>query len=88
MILWSQESDIQYPDLADPEVRAEFDLTATYRLDSDVPLPYVIPRSFAHRPEIVPLDQRHEVPVSAWVSSPWDRCGRDAYLRERSMSCR
>jgi hypothetical protein len=82
LVLWSQESAVQYPDIADPAVRAGFDLIATYELDSDVPLPYLTPRVFAQRPPLVPLAARDETPVSAWVSSQWDRCGRDEYLLE------
>ncbi len=79
-VLWSQESAVHYPPLLDPDYADQFDLRATYRLDSDVPIPYLTADLFDSLTPLTPLDQRHEVPVSAWVSSTWDRCGRDRYL--------
>ncbi|HQZ36736.1 MAG TPA: glycosyltransferase family 10 [Ilumatobacteraceae bacterium] len=79
-VQWSQESTVQYPMLLDEGFNAKFDLRMTYRLDSDVPIPYVTPDMFDALQPIVPLEQRNEVAVSAWVSGAWDRCGRDNYL--------
>ena len=81
-VLWCQESGAHYPLLDDPVFVASFDLTATYRLDSDVPLPYSRPRDYADLPPMVPLGERRATPATAWISSRFDRCGRTAYLRE------
>lgn len=81
-VLWSQESAVHFPALDDPTFCGQFDLRATYRLDSDVPIPYIRWYSFDHLAPIVPLAERRTVLASAWVSSGWDRCGRDDYLRQ------
>jgi len=75
-----QESAIHYPLLHDAGFNGRFDLRMTYRLDSDVPIPYLAPDIFDSLPPIVPTAQRQEVAVSAWISSPWDRCARDNFL--------
>ena len=40
-VAWSAESDVNYPLLRDRAFMARFDLTMTYRLDSDVPVTYI-----------------------------------------------
>ena len=79
-VQWSQESAVHYPQLLDDEFNSRFDLRMTYRLDSDVPIPYVAPDMFDALAPLTPLDRRNPVMVSAWTSSRWDRCGRDPYL--------
>lgn len=79
-VQWSQESAIQFPSLVDEEFCSLYNLRMTYLLDSDVPIPYVVPDMFEQLPPLVPLARRHPVAVSAWVSSGFDRCGRDEYL--------
>jgi len=81
-VLWSQESEVQFPALSEPSFAGAFDIRATYRLDSDVPIPYAAPTMFDRLPEPMPLAERRPAPVSAWISSKWDRCGRDDYLRD------
>ena len=86
-VLWSQESAVHYPKLINTAYVAEFDLQMTYRLDSDIPIPYLSPDLFSpdifHQlPSVPALDARCNVPISAWASSRSDRCGRDRYLLE------
>ena len=81
-VLWSQESATQYPQLDNHTFVAQFDLVATYWLDSDLPIPYVVSRSFDALPPLAPLEQRSPTPASAWISSALDKCGRDLYLLE------
>lgn len=81
-VLWSQESEVQFPELAKPDFAGAFDIRATYRLDSDVPIPYADAAMFDRRRDAVPLAERRPVPVSAWISSAWDKCGRNEYLHE------
>src|SRR4051794_7773034 len=42
-IAWSYESDVYYPQLQMPGFLKQFDWTATYRLDSDIPVLYLDP---------------------------------------------
>ncbi len=46
LILASMESDVNYPILAHPRALAHFDLLMTYRLDSDIPMPYANRRQY------------------------------------------
>jgi len=79
-VMWSMECEVHYPNVTSRHFRRQYDLSATYRLDSDVPLPYVRAHRFDALPPLVPIEQRHDVPVSAWISSGWDKWGRDEYL--------
>ena len=79
-VMWSMESEVHFPQVTSRRFRRQYDLSATYRLDSDVPLTYVRTHRFGELPALAPIEQRHEVPVSAWMSSGWDKCGRDDYL--------
>jgi hypothetical protein len=86
-VLWSQESAVHYPKLINAAYTAEFDLQMTYRLDSDVPIPYLgpdilAPARFHQPPDGAALTARCAAPISAWVSSHSDKCGRDRYLLE------
>jgi hypothetical protein len=81
-VLWSQESSVHYPQLLDAVYLARFDLRMTYQLDSDVPIPYLSADMFDVAAPLPASAARGEVPISAWVSSSWDRCGRDRYLLE------
>jgi Glycosyltransferase family 10 (fucosyltransferase) C-term/Fucosyltransferase, N-terminal len=81
-VAWSWESSVHFPQLDDPSYVACFDLMATYRLDSHVPIPHLWDGMFDALAPIVPAAERTTVPVAAFVSSPWDRCGRNDYLAE------
>jgi len=41
-VAWSLESVVNYPELDDPAFMARFDVTMTYRLSADVPIPYTV----------------------------------------------
>jgi len=43
LIVMSMESSVNYPCLSNSETMDQFDIKATYRMDSDVPLPYLMP---------------------------------------------
>jgi len=80
-VAWSMECDTHYPHLRDPGFLDQFDLTMTYRLDSDVPVTYV-PAEFR---EMLREPVAHKPPgdlVNAFISSAHDRSGRCALLRE------
>jgi Glycosyltransferase family 10 (fucosyltransferase) C-term/Fucosyltransferase, N-terminal len=81
-VAWSGESSVHFPQLDDPSYVGRFDLTATYRFDSDVPIPYLWDGMFEALAPILPTAARMTVPAAAFVSSPWDRCGRNDYFSE------
>lgn len=78
-VAWSMESEVNYPQLADPAFVARFDLAMTYRRDADVWVPYL------PRPEwlAAPVSPKTEpVPAVYFASSAIDRSGRHAYVAE------
>lgn len=81
-VAWSMESEVLYPVLADPAFMRQFDLTMTYRRDSDVPLSYIagdyegILRLLRRPPP--PKDPGHV--AASLVSGNFDACGRTQYL--------
>jgi alpha-1,3-fucosyltransferase 10 len=81
-VAWSWESSVHFPQLDDPAYVARFDLTATYRFDSSIPIPHLWEGMFGALPPVVPARERSVVPAAAFVSSPDDRCGRNDYLAE------
>jgi hypothetical protein len=80
-VAWSFESDRFYPRLGDPKYMQQFDLTMTYRWDSDVPVAYFGPdiRDELFRP---PVEKTASAPAVAFVSNVFDLCGRYKYLQE------
>lgn len=78
-VAWSMESEVNYPQLADPAFAARFDLAMTYRRDADVWVPYL------PRPEwlAAPASPKTEpAPAVYFASSAIDRSGRHAYVAE------
>jgi len=84
-VAWSFESDGFYPRLRDPKYMRQFDLTMTYRWDSDVPVAYFGPDT---RDELLraPALKTASAPVVAFVSNRFDLSGRFKYLKEL-MQC-
>lgn len=80
-IAWSMESEVHYPLLADPDFMRHFDLSMTYRLDSDIPVTYVHPglATALRRPV---RRKTEAVPAVAFISSNWDASGRREYMQE------
>jgi alpha-1,3-fucosyltransferase 10 len=78
-VAWSQESEVNYPLMADRAFMARFDLTMTHRRDADVWTPYV-PHVEAL---LAPPAAKTEVALAVYMASNAnDRSGRDAYVRE------
>ena len=83
-VAWSMESDANYPALADPGFMRHFDLTMTYRRDSDIWVPYLesellelgraLPRPLR--------DPNAHAPAVYIASNPFALSGRDDYVRE------
>jgi alpha-1,3-fucosyltransferase 10 len=81
-ILMSMESAVNYPMLRHPKLNEVFDLTMTYRLDSDIPCPYPNRRdygSFLDPPTPHPGPSSGALAVYI-ASNPVDH--RDRYVRE------
>lgn len=83
-VAWSMESDSNYPQLADAGFMSQFDLTMTYREDSDVVARYCEPADwlpFRPPPPVEHLS-REPAPAVYISSSDVDRSGRTEYVRE------
>jgi hypothetical protein len=80
-VAWSMESAANYPPLADPGYLRDFDLTMTYRLDSDVPVPYFEPGLLAAL-TIPPALKVEPAPAVLFISNAEERSGRTEYARE------
>ena len=86
-VAWSMECERHYPQMADPAFMRHFALTMTYRLDSDIPVPYLPPdfstslqqgsQLYEARSGIKP-----EAVANAFISSSYDLSGRSALLKE------
>ncbi|MBI2839374.1 MAG: alpha-1,3-fucosyltransferase [Acidobacteria bacterium] len=85
-VAWSLESEVNYPQLRDPSFTRHFDLTATYRRDSDVPLSYVSyysdSRSLARALVQPPARKSPDRTAVSLISSRIDRSGRLEYADE------
>jgi len=80
-VAMSMESDVNYPQLLDESLMAMFDLTMTYRLDSDVPSPY-LNLAIAEAMRTPPRAKTEPAPA-VYIASNWrDRSGRTEYVRE------
>lgn len=80
-VAWSMESAAMYPPLADPGYLRAFDLTMTYRFDSDVPTPYFEPQLLADL-GAPPSPKTESSPAALFLSNEEERSGRTGYLRE------
>lgn len=82
----SMECETNYPRLQDPAFMRKFDVTMTYRYDSDIPVPYFSYFSSAAeflqalRQPSAPKTAR--VPAVAFISSRFNASGRRAYVRK------
>ena len=85
-VAWSMECEAHYPLLADPDFMSQFDLTMTYRRDSDIPLSYIA-GDYNGILELLrrPAPPKHPGHVAASiVSGRFDACGRRQYLTRLS----
>jgi hypothetical protein len=76
----SQESEANYPLLADPMFMAQFDLTMTYRQDADVWTPYFGPETLQTL-LTPPVPKTETAPAVFFASGDVDRSGRAEYVR-------
>jgi len=85
-VAYSQECDLHHAPQRDPELLARFDLSMTYQLDSDVPVPYLdcftSPDALLRELVAPPREPQHTGLAAAFISSPADLSGRQAYVSE------
>lgn len=79
-VAWSMESDVYYLQLKSPKFMAQFDLTMTYRLNSDVPVLYVDP-GIAEALRTPPIAKTGEAPVVLFSSNSRELSGRTEYFQ-------
>jgi hypothetical protein len=85
-VAWSIECAANYPQLRDACFMRQFDLTMTYRLDADVPIPYTsyygdvanLARALRSRPRPKTRDKM----AALFISGRLDRSGRVVYAAE------
>ncbi len=78
-VAWSMESDINYPLLANERFMSQFDLTMTYRRDSDIWAPYIDPDTIARLMQ-PPESKTERGPAVYFASNSATTLGRDAYV--------
>jgi Glycosyltransferase family 10 (fucosyltransferase) C-term/Fucosyltransferase, N-terminal len=80
-VAWSAESDVNYPHLRNRAFMARFDLTMTYRLDSDVPVTYIDEWIYGQlrRP---PVPKTENATAVIFLSSTRESSGRSSYIAE------
>ena len=84
-VAWSMESDVNLPQLKMPAFLRYFDLTMTYRLDSDVPILYVTECFGADPREALasaPQPKTEASPVAYFDSNKWASNKRSVYVAE------
>jgi len=75
------ESETNYPQLTDRRYMSGFDITMTYRLDSDVPALY-FDRQLVNALSQAPVSKTEEAHAVYLVSSRFNRSCRYEYVRE------
>jgi hypothetical protein len=79
-VAWSMECEVHYPWMSDPDFLQLFDLTMTYRRDSDVPVPYydlnLIPALRS-----LPKPKSKDKLTALFLSGSHDRSGRVRLVR-------
>jgi len=78
-VFWSTECEAHYEWQYEPRILSLFDLTATYKMDSNIPVPHF----HSHYPEIL---RRPPAPkqgfINAFISGTPDKSNRIGYLTE------
>jgi hypothetical protein len=82
-VAWSMESNVNYPELADPGVMGAYDLTMTYARASDVWAPYLPPLEAWRRARLATLPRKSATaPVAMFQSAADDHSARNALAAE------
>jgi hypothetical protein len=80
-VAWSMECETLYPRLREPAFIQQFDLSMTYRLDSDVPTPYYQPGLLQELKTLAQPKPPGNL-VALFVSSRFNHSHRLEYLQE------
>jgi glycosyl transferase family 10 (putative fucosyltransferase) len=80
-VAWSMECEAYYPRLNDPVFMDFFDLTMTYRLNSDIPVPY-LDHGLTGLLRGAPAKKEDGNLLNAFVSSSYNNSGRIEYLTQ------
>jgi hypothetical protein len=78
-VAWSMECEANYPRLKDPIFMQCFDLMMTYRLDSDIPVPYIEHR-FNTLLRSPPRKKDNDHLLNAFISIQYNKSMRIEYL--------
>lgn len=78
-VFWSMECELNYKWQQRPDIQELFDLTMTYQMDSDVPVPYFYP-PYLQMLKRVPKPKTGL--INAFISSDVNESKRVAYLKE------
>ena len=80
---WSQESKINYPELADPSFLQAYDLLMTYERSADIWAPYLPPLASWERTLQSNVPQKTAAaPVVMFRSDVIDKCGRNYFAAQ------
>lgn len=80
-VAWSMESEVNYPELADPGFMRNFEITMTYRRGATVWFPY-FDSATAAALCTPPSAKSESSPLVYFRSSQVDQCGRTAFAAE------
>jgi hypothetical protein len=84
-VAWPMECEENYPRLQDPAFMRRFEVTMTYRLDSDVPVPYCAhvssPADLFAALQAPPHAKTARAPAASFISSRVNRSRRREYTR-------
>ena len=85
-VAWNLESDVTVPAMRDPRFMRHFDLTMTYRRDSDIWCNYLPAMAYPPDPAnpmlAMPAAKSESSPAVLFQSSPYDRSRRYHYLHQ------
>jgi hypothetical protein len=78
-VFWSMECEAHYQWQQEQNILSLFDFTATYKLDSDVPVPYI----YRNYPELLKTKPTPKAElINAFISSNFNQSRRINYLKE------
>lgn len=78
-VFWSMECEVHYEWQYEPRILDLFELTATYKMDSDIPVTYLYP----YYDELLKSEPAPKSEfINAFISSSFDRSKRVKYLQE------
>ena len=77
-VAWCLESDVNCPAMGRSSFMDLFDLTMTYRLDSDIPYTYLYPE---YQSAMKNLAKPKSKGINAFISSSYNKSGRVEYLK-------